>query len=649
MAGNSNDYGTWEWLRAHRIGLGPVYAVLPVLLFGVTLHLLDSGPALLALAAYMAGILFWSYRALGWRRLYFGLSGLASAGWLLWAHLADAAVSTWVWLVCSLSLATVLGAIPWWSDNVRRAHVKMEMVVKNWRVRAERIGLRKTWLSNVKVSDIGWTGKLNWQPGEHNIDKVMAMRADLEGALGLQVGQLRMPPDGRSTSSVNLVAVLKDPHAAAVMWEIPHTEVDGQLVLKQSSILDAIEIGPQEDGSKRRIHLFKRDLGGRHMMIGGTTGSGKSGLLNLLWGALSLCHDVVQWGIDLKGGVELGPWRKCFDWVVDTRDGAITMFKALNAEMDRRYRQMATHPKNGKVQRTWVPTTEDPVIVLSVDETATLLGNATGKELTLVEEIARKGRAAGIVLILATQYPTLEALGTSQIREQIHYGFVFRMQSTKGETFIIPDSKVDAHKIDANRPGTCYVKDGADLDKMPTRVYFLDDPTVAQVADLAYGLGPSLADEVEDFLASLFEEYAMRENAMPVQRDDTENEATENRDENRAETIPDWNETGDVSLGAVTARRDKSLSEVEKRHLAREREGQEVDSLRLEEGPAYEALLAALQEADPDGVQAKDLMAAATRKSSWLYDKLGELEATGKAARTRNGKWAWVGEKVHAG
>jgi S-DNA-T family DNA segregation ATPase FtsK/SpoIIIE len=644
MAGNSNDYGTWEWLRAHRIGLGPVYAVLPVLLFGVTLHLLDSGPALLALTAYMAGILFWSCRALGWRRLYFGLSGLASAGWLLWAHLADAAVSTWVWLVCSLSLATVLGAIPWWSDNVRRTHVKMEMVVKNWRVRAERIGLHRTWLSNVKVGDIGWTGKLNWQPGEHDVDKVMAMRASLEGALGLQVGQLRMPPDGKSTNSVNLVAVLKDPHAAAVMWDIPHTEVDGQLVLKQGSIMDDIEIGPREDGSKKRIRLFKKDFGCLHMMIGGTTGSGKSGLLNLLWAVFSLCHDVVQWGVDLKGGVELGPWRKCFDWVVDTRAGAIRMFEALNAEMDRRYRQMGEQGI-----RVWQPSPENPVIVASVDECASVLGDANGKELKLFEEVARKGRACGVILILATQYPTLEALGTSQIREQIHYGFVFRMQTVKGETFIIPDGKVDAHKIDENRPGTCYVKDGSHLDKMPTRVCFLDDPTVAQVAALAYGLGPSLADEVEDFLASLFEEYAMRENAMPVQRDDTENEATENRNENRAETIPDWSETGDVSLGAVTARRDESLSEVEKRHLAREREDQEADSLRLEEGPAYEALLAALQEADPDGVQAKDLMAAATRRSSWLYGKLGELEATGKVARTRNGKWAWVGEKVHAG
>jgi S-DNA-T family DNA segregation ATPase FtsK/SpoIIIE len=643
MAGlNSNDYGTWEWLREHRIGLGPIYAALPVLLLGVTARLLDTGPALLLIAAYAVGTLYWASRALGWRRPYFAAAGLTSAAWLLWAHIADASIQAWVWLVCSLSLATVLGAIPWWSDHVRRTHVKMEMVVKNWRVRAERVGLRNTWLSDVKVSDIGWTGKLNWQPGAYKVDTVANMRSELEGALGLQVGELRLPPDGKSTNSINLVAVLKDPHAAAVMWEIPHTEVDGQLVLKQHSIMDDVEIGVREDGSKKRIKLFRKAYGGLHMLIGGMTGSGKSGLLNLLWAWLALCKDVVQWGVDLKGGVELGPWRKCFDWVVEDRAGAIRMFEALNAEMERRQAVMKK-----RAIRVWEPTPEDPVIVVSVDECASVLGDANGKELKFFEEVARKGRSCGVILILATQYPTLEAVGTTQIREQLHYGFVFRMRTAKGESFIITEDKVDAHKIDTNRPGTCYVQEGSEVDKMPTRVYFLDDEGVTQVADLAAGLGAVLAQEVEDFLASQFEEYAMRENAMASEQRDTENE-NETGSEDGTE-IPDWVDVEGVSLGTVTTGRDETLSEIEKVQLRREREDDEAEPLRLEEGAAYEALLTALQEAGPTGVQAKDLMAAATRRSTWLYDNLNALKEQGKVDRTKEGRWAWIGARVNAG
>ena len=42
--------------------------------------------------------------------------------------------------------------------------------------------------------------------------------------------------------------------------------------------------------------------------FGGTTGSGKSGGLNVLMGNLVACRDVVIWAIDLKRGMELGPW-----------------------------------------------------------------------------------------------------------------------------------------------------------------------------------------------------------------------------------------------------------------------------------------------------------------------------------------------------
>ena len=45
--------------------------------------------------------------------------------------------------------------------------------------------------------------------------------------------------------------------------------------------------------------------------IGGIAGSGKSGVLNVILGNLAACPDVVLWGIDLKGGMELRPWASC--------------------------------------------------------------------------------------------------------------------------------------------------------------------------------------------------------------------------------------------------------------------------------------------------------------------------------------------------
>jgi hypothetical protein len=43
-------------------------------------------------------------------------------------------------------------------------------------------------------------------------------------------------------------------------------------------------------------------------------------------------------------------------------------------------------------------------------------------------------------------------------------------------------------------------------------------------------------------------------------------------------------------------------------------------------------------------------MAATTRRSSWLYDKLGELEREGQVRRSANtrGSWVWTGQSAEA-
>ncbi len=70
--------------------------------------------------------------------------------------------------------------------------------------------------------------------------------------------------------------------------------------------LEPIDLGPFEDATPATV-LFLR----RHALFGGVSGSGKSGGLNVLMANLSACADVVIWAIDLKRGMELGPWAPC--------------------------------------------------------------------------------------------------------------------------------------------------------------------------------------------------------------------------------------------------------------------------------------------------------------------------------------------------
>jgi DNA segregation ATPase FtsK/SpoIIIE, S-DNA-T family len=65
--------------------------------------------------------------------------------------------------------------------------------------------------------------------------------------------------------------------------------------------------------------------------------------------------------------------------------------------------------------RKWQPAAAEPALVIAVDELAELSADA----MALLERLARLGRAAGIILIGATQRPSAEALGGLDARTQM--------------------------------------------------------------------------------------------------------------------------------------------------------------------------------------------------------------------------------------
>jgi FtsK/SpoIIIE family len=95
----------------------------------------------------------------------------------------------------------------------------------------------------------------------------------------------------------------KDPHADAIPWPGPSI----------SSITRPVDLGPFEDATPAAV-LFLR----RHTLVGGTTGSGKSGCVNVIMANLTACGDVVVWAIDLKQGMELQPWAACLGRLATT-------------------------------------------------------------------------------------------------------------------------------------------------------------------------------------------------------------------------------------------------------------------------------------------------------------------------------------------
>lgn len=167
------------------------------------------------------------------------------------------------------------------------------------------------------------------------------------------------------------------------------------------------------------VHLAKHP----HFLIGGSTGAGKSNIINAIICSLLLKHSPkeVQFVlIDLKEGLEFQRFESVphlLRPVVKEVDEAERVLRELEGERKRRSRTLA---KNGvkdidhfnlKVGK------QMPRIVVIFDEYAAInVNKATARAIQdTVMQLSAKGRAAGIHLIISTQNPNVEILpGTSK-------------------------------------------------------------------------------------------------------------------------------------------------------------------------------------------------------------------------------------------
>jgi DNA segregation ATPase FtsK/SpoIIIE, S-DNA-T family len=145
-----------------------------------------------------------------------------------------------------------------------------------------------------------------------------------------------------------------------------------------------------------------------HLLLGGTTGSGKSVCLNALLLSLLSYADrrPLRFALIDPKQVEFSAWRghrHLFREVATDAATARDLLETLIEEMDRRYERFASL---GVKDLAGARAKGDPAewIVLGVDELSDLVMQDKANEPLLVR-LAQMGRAAGIHMILATQRP----------------------------------------------------------------------------------------------------------------------------------------------------------------------------------------------------------------------------------------------------
>ncbi|WP_419705581.1 FtsK/SpoIIIE domain-containing protein [Promicromonospora sp. NFX87] len=186
------------------------------------------------------------------------------------------------------------------------------------------------------------------------------------------------------------------------------TEVPGAQALAtlwSSADSWAVPLGTGADGAPVCLDLV-RD--GPHLLVAGTTGSGKSELLQTLVLGLALTRspaDLVLVLVDFKGGASLGACPglpHVVGQVTDLEPGlAARALSGLRAELRRRERVLAAH---GVPDVAALPPGVLPRLVVVIDEFRALADDLP-EFLPALLRVAAQGRSLGVHLVLATQRP----------------------------------------------------------------------------------------------------------------------------------------------------------------------------------------------------------------------------------------------------
>jgi S-DNA-T family DNA segregation ATPase FtsK/SpoIIIE len=263
-------------------------------------------------------------------------------------------------------------------------------------------------------------------------------RYELRLGSGVKVGKVRnLQQDIAYALAATEVRILAPiPGKSAVGVEVPNTKPAkvtlGDVFSEYPDANDwALPVGLGKDISGRAVFFDLAEM--PHLLVAGTTGSGKSVMLNGLLTSLLLTTDPRQVKmvlIDPKR-VELSQFVRVphliTPVVTDVKKAANALSWAVS-EMERRYevlekagvRSLDGYNDRGAEQM--------PYVVVVIDELADLMMTAAAKVEDAVIRLAQKARAVGIHLVVATQRPSVDVI-TGMIKANIPSRIAFAVSS----------------------------------------------------------------------------------------------------------------------------------------------------------------------------------------------------------------------------
>jgi len=416
-------------------------------------------PASEIIAGWGSGFIAWNGTGRKLLPAYLGAFGTFLGSW----SIAAGAWGLWTWDAIGAWLAGVTVMIPLGiaavhQDDGGREPLAIEMAEPE------------------KDPDQEVMDQFEYMFSELGAEKVIVLA--VEETTGGRVLQLRLPNSGRVTidtlrSLTPQIEVILEMAPGTVGFE---TAANSALVimrlrekdslsgsrtltpdLRISTVNEAFPVGDQEDGSLNLISVRER-----HGFGVGTTGSGKSNLVNIFVDQLSHCVDTVIWMIDMKGGRAARPWFQAWsegradappiDWLATTREEAAMMMEAILAAVEIRMR-------SGIGMNKIVPSGTMPQIELICDEMADLLGSERGTRTEVgddaktnswfigkAEIIGQKGRSEAVGSMWFTQRGTNSMSGSGDLKSLCELRIALKPATSGDLQWVIPDASEAAKK-----------------------------------------------------------------------------------------------------------------------------------------------------------------------------------------------------------
>jgi S-DNA-T family DNA segregation ATPase FtsK/SpoIIIE len=292
-------------------------------------------------------------------------------------------------------------------------------------------------------------------------------------ALGARDGRVRVYGPGRIVAEL----AYGDPL---------HTIVDA-LAISPRTDLGVVPVGLYEDGATWFVHLQ-----GSHILIAGDTGSGKGSVTGSIIRALCAPIQVglVQvWAIDPKGGMELAPYRPLlarFAW--QSFEEMAALLEEAVVAMQARAQRLAGR------SRVHAVTTDEPLVVVLVDELATLTAYAPDSKLRnrvhqALAVLLTQGRAVGYVVVAALQDPRKDVVA---FRQLFTTRIALRLNDLGAADMVLGDGARDmgarCDLIPEYLPGVGYVKVDGEREPRRVRAAYVTDADIAAMST-DYGTG----------------------------------------------------------------------------------------------------------------------------------------------------------------